>query len=53
MQLCYQEFAMNPMSLVNELESIIESLDLTPESRSEIIYIIEKMKSCAETASEN
>ncbi len=44
---------MNPMSLVNELESIIESLDLDPESCSEIICIIEKMKYCAETASEN
>jgi hypothetical protein len=46
MQLCYQEFAMNPITLVTELEEIIESLDLTRLTRAEIANILEQLKDC-------
>lgn len=36
---------MNPLTLVLELESLIERLDLEPESRREIDNIISQLKS--------
>jgi len=45
MQLCTMEFAMNPLSLVNELESLLEQLDLDIVSRQEISNIIHQLKS--------
>lgn len=35
---------MNPQSLVSELESIFEVLDLTPQSRFEIARVIRQLK---------
>ncbi|MFM5873889.1 hypothetical protein ACET5X_00545 [Aeromonas veronii] len=37
---------MNPITLVTELEEIIESLDLTLLTRAEITNIIEQLKDC-------
>ncbi|HDO1311206.1 hypothetical protein ACE1B4_10980 [Aeromonas veronii] len=37
---------MNPITLVTELEEIIESLDLTLLTRAEITDILEQLKDC-------
>ncbi|MGY3807189.1 hypothetical protein ACWNG8_08690 [Aeromonas veronii] len=37
---------MNPITLVTELEEIIESLDLTLLTRAEIASILEQLKDC-------
>lgn len=35
---------MNPLTLVSELESILEAIDLAPQSRIEIACIIRQLK---------
>lgn len=38
------EFAMNPQTLVSELESLLEQLDLSKDSRFEIGQILRQLK---------